>query len=61
VDSNQAIKAFKKLLQTHVGTFEEDKDMEAVLAVWSRELPLEDIAKIVTFLDANDGNQSIVR
>jgi hypothetical protein len=48
-DAREAIEAFRNILESHIGTIDEDKDMEAILAIWSETLSLESSAALVDF------------
>jgi hypothetical protein len=48
-DAREAIDAFRNILESHIGTIDEDKDMEAILAIWSETFSLESSAALVDF------------
>jgi hypothetical protein len=60
-DSRQAINAFKHILESHVGTIDEDKDMEAVLAIWSETPSLDNSAALVEFAANPDADVPTIR
>jgi hypothetical protein len=53
----EAVMSFQHILHQHQGGFDQDKDMETVLVLWTRGLPIEKVAELADFITAGEGQQ----
>jgi hypothetical protein len=56
-----AFLSFQQILRQHQGGFEQDKDMESVLVLWTRGLPVEKIAELADFIVDDKGKRLPLR
>lgn len=53
-DANEAVESFKDVFERHVGSIDDDKDAEGVLAIWFRKPKLEEVAGLLDYLEGNN-------
>ena len=57
VPCHEAVSSFRQILRNHKGGSDQDKDMEAVLVLWSRNMPIENVAELANYITTPEDSE----